>query len=236
VKCQGEQCRFPPAPEFYGDWRRVNATLATRYPKAAGIEIWNEPNESSAWNYTADPGAYLDLLREGYKAIKAANPSMQVISGGLSNRQETGGGNLSLAEYVQRLFAGGAAQYMDGIGVHPYVQRDDLDGLDKTLDLVRGLRPRDLPIWVTEVGVTDTGPKDGTFYASDDEQAHVDATAYRMFRGQADVKAILIHTLIDPTDDAGDPESGFGVLRGDLSEKPAYCALARETGARRSCP
>jgi polysaccharide biosynthesis protein PslG len=236
VQCSGDQCHFPPGRDFDGQWREMAAVLAKRYPDAAGIEIWNEPNERTAWNWAADVGRYSELLREAYTAIKAVEPSMPVISGGLSNRQESADGSMSLADFARELFAHDAAHYMDGIGIHPYVPKDLLEGFGKTLDLVRSLRPGDLPIWVTEVGVTTSGPAADSFHASENEQAHVDTTAYRYFKSQADVKAILIHTLIDPYNDPRDPESGFGVLRSDLREKPAYCALAHESGARRSCP
>ncbi len=50
-----------------------------------------------------------------------------------------------------------------------------------------------------------------------------------------DVEAIAFHTLLAQRVADGDIESGYGVLRADLSRKPAYCALARERG-RTGCP
>jgi hypothetical protein len=234
--CSGDQCHFPPGTSFDGDWQDMAGRLAKRYPEAAGIEIWNEPNESTAWNWKADPARYVELLHEAHTAIKASDPSMPVISGGLSNRQDSGGGSMSLGDFARQMFARGGGQYMDGFGIHPYVPKDLSEGFGKTLDLARSLRPGQLPIWVTEVGETTSGPADDPFHVSEDDQANMDVTAYRAFHSQPDVKAVLIHTLIDPYDDPGDPQSGYGVVRKDLSEKPAYCALARETGARSQCP
>ena len=37
---------------------------------------------------------------------------------------------------------------------------------------------------------------------------------------------LLIHTLIEPNTDPASREVGFGVVRSDLSKKPAYCTLA----------
>lgn len=233
VVCAGPDCRFPPGRQNDGQWRQFAALVAKRYPMAAGIEIWNEPNEVTSWMWQPDPERYLELLKGAYGAIKAANPSMTVISGGLTNRDASGNDGLSLSDFAKRLFAGGGADYMDGIAVHPYVPADALERLNASLDQLRSLRPRELPLWVTEVGLTTSA---GPLVASEQEQAAGDVQAYRTFHGQRDVKAVLIHTLIDPYDDPAKPNSGFGVVRGDLTEKPAYCALARATGARAACP
>ena len=122
---------------------------------------------------------------------------------------------------------------MDGIGIHPYAPIEGLDRFSQPLDLLRSLRPKKLPIWVTEVGLTTTA---GQVSGTEEQQAQADVAAYRTFHNQPDVKAILIYTLIDPWDPATRSEDGFGIVRGDLSEKPAYCALAKETGARSRCP
>lgn len=233
VVCNHPSCHFPPSRANDHEWREFVALMARRYPKAAGIEIWNEPNETTGWNPAPDVGRYVELLRQAYRAVKEVDPSMPVISGGLSHRKQSDAGGLAIEEFFERLFEAGAADYMDGVGMHPYAPVDGLDRLTEPLELIRELRPRDLPIWVTEVGVSTTpGPITGT----EQEQADAVATAYRVFRDQPDVAGVLIHTLIDPYDDPAIPNAGFGVLRGDLSEKPAYCTLALETGARSSCP
>ena len=50
------------------------------------------------------------------------------------------------------------------------------------------------------------------------------------------MKAILIYTLIEPIDPQTKSPDGFGIVRHDLSPKPAYCALAMATGAQSRCP
>lgn len=235
VQCTGELCHFPPARQFDDHWREFAAKMASRYPKAAGIEIWNEPNESSGWNKVADAERYAELLEQAYKAIKAVNPSMKVISGGLSNRADSGEGSLSLTDFTRTLFLQGAGRYMDGIAIHPYVPRDRMDLLDDNLNAIRSIRSPAVPIWVTEVGATTTGPADSPLFGSEADQAEADVNVYKHLMSQSDVQAVLIHTLIDPFDDAALPNAGFGVIRGDGSRRPAYCALARATGASRSC-
>lgn len=234
IPCDSPHCHFPPARALDGEWREFAALMAERYPRAAGIEIWNEPNESTGWNWEADPARFAELLREAHDAIKAINPAMPVISGGLSNRPASGDGSLSVADFAIRLFQAGAAEHLDGIGIHPYAPPDGLDRLHQPLDVLRSLTPRPKPIWVTEVGTSTTG---GPLGVTEEEQARAAVATYRAFSQDPNVQAVLMHTLIDPQPAHVPPDDvGFGVLHGDLSPKPAYCALAKATGARSRCP
>src|SRR5436305_2720884 len=45
----GQPCHVPPDPLEDGDWERFVASVAARYPLAAGIEVWNEPNLRGFW-------------------------------------------------------------------------------------------------------------------------------------------------------------------------------------------
>ena len=60
---------------------------------------------------------------------------------------------------------------------------------------------------------------------------------YQELSGMSDVRAIIFHTLIDPSIfPAASSESGYGVLHTDLTPKPAYCTLATLRGAGYVCP
>lgn len=88
----------------------------------------------------------------------------------------------------------------------------------------------DKPLWVTEAGFTTSGAG----RVDEGEQARRLLTTYRTLRAAPDVDAVIFHTLVDPGGAPDDPEAGFGILRRDLTPKPAYCALAAEqrTGFR----
>src|SRR5207248_909512 len=47
-------------------------------------EIWNEPNLASFWEPTPDPVRYTQMLKLAYPAIKSADPTATVVTGGLS--------------------------------------------------------------------------------------------------------------------------------------------------------
>jgi len=84
------------------------------------IEIWNEENLHYEWgNRPLNPADYVALLRPSYAAIKAACPSIYVISGAPT----PAGDNGSLARddfaYLEGMFQAGLAKTIDGIGAHP---------------------------------------------------------------------------------------------------------------------
>ncbi|MCC6167053.1 MAG: SH3 domain-containing protein [Caldilineaceae bacterium] len=84
------------------------------------IEVWNEQNLHYEWgNKPLDPAEYMRLLAASYAAIKAACPSMLVISGALT----PAGSNPPFAvddfAYLEGMYQNGLANYADGIGAHP---------------------------------------------------------------------------------------------------------------------
>lgn len=94
--------------------------IAGRYCGRLGaIEVWNEQNLQREWEgFPLDPGLYMDLLRRSYGSIKAACPSVIVVSGA-----PTPTGNSPVAvddiDYLRGMYANGLARYSDAVGVHP---------------------------------------------------------------------------------------------------------------------
>src|SRR4051812_25868213 len=46
--CSGD-CRYPPADNQMAAWTGLLKLIAQRYPRSAGIEVWNEPNLKDFW-------------------------------------------------------------------------------------------------------------------------------------------------------------------------------------------
>lgn len=94
--------------------------MAGRYcGRLAAIEVWNEQNLQREWEgFPLDPGLYMDLLRRSYSSIKAACPSIIVVSGA-----PTPTGNSPIAvddiDYLRGMYANGLARYSDAVGIHP---------------------------------------------------------------------------------------------------------------------
>lgn len=235
VSCpDGPGCIVPPAPAFRDDFAAFAAAVAQRYPEMLAIEIWNEPNLSLFWRGGPDPAAYAALLQAAHGTVKRARPGLPVLGGSLANAASDLDGAMSLESYLRALLpaAGGA---MDGLAIHPYPYGASPAAAYRAITIARDLLAQarlSLPLWVTETGATTSGPAPVT----GTQQAHVLGRVVRYLRRQIDVRAIIVHTLIER---AAAPqtstERGFGLLDADLNPKPAWCALARAAGGSKPC-
>ncbi len=239
--CEGIRgCEYPPRPAMLGEWAEFAAEVARRFPNAAGIEIWNEPNLTSFYKPRPEPARYAALVISAYDAIKAVNPKMKVIGGALAPTQTTERDSLGLnirlraAEFLKLTYEADPRlrKRMDGISFHHSAQHRKY-GKDTLLGAVfrdvrkikRRYKDNDAKLWVSEFGLSTTGatgvrPK---------VQADALARAYRRIITMRDVKALVFHTLADrielpPTD----REYGFGAIASfsPFVPKPAYCAFA----------
>ncbi len=107
------------------------AQFAARYAgQVDQIIIWNEPNLSLEWGYApVDPQRYVTMLRTVYPAIKAANPTVQVLAGALAPTLAPPGSpdGMNDLAYLQALYDGGAANYFDVLAIHAYGWYSDPD-------------------------------------------------------------------------------------------------------------
>lgn len=110
----------PPAdPAQYAEFV---ALVAERYRgKVQAIEIWDEQN---LWYKAGGKGRlnaanYVQLLQQAYPAIKAVNPEMLVISGGLTPAGNVDDLAIDDVEYLEQMYASGVKGYFDALGAHP---------------------------------------------------------------------------------------------------------------------
>jgi hypothetical protein len=230
----------PQDPAYDGGWSEFVRRLASRYPAAVGVEIWNEENLAQGFLPSPDPARFTQLLQEAYVAVKSVDPSMPVIPGGLFASASSGPAGLGDAQFLQGMYAAGAKGYMDGIGIHIYptagTAAGDVDEMENDLDALRAVRDAAgdaaTPIWITEMGIStasETATDQATELVSLVQQAAQDP----------DVPVAILHRLIDPpatssTTYAGQ-EPGYGVFDSDGTPKPAACALSAQWGGTLSC-
>ena len=112
----------PPAdPQVYADFV---AAIVQRYPGMIdAIEIWNEQNSAREWTSVKGLNAadYVQLLRISYDAIKALDPGIIVISGGLSPTGVNDGVEAyDDFTYMDQLIEAGMLDWADCVGVHHY--------------------------------------------------------------------------------------------------------------------
>ena len=225
----------PPDRAHLADWGEFAAAVATRYPEAVGIEVWNEPNLTAFWgsesaNTPPDPVRYTELLKVAYDSIKKVRPNLPVVGGALSSNENTlPGGNISYVDFLAAMLKHGAATHMDGFSIHAYPAFGGLARVERVIDTVRGvLRSAGsrLPIWVTETGLSTLG----RFAVSPRDQGRGLVAIYRTLARMGDVKAMFIHNLVPSELDPHAEGSGYALLGqaqpgGPLRPKPAFFAL-----------
>lgn len=219
-------CHNPPDANHDADWSSFVSTLVKRYPKAAAVEIWNEPNLVSFWRSGPDPGRYAQLVDLAYSAVKAEEPSMPVLAGSLNNLQNSYDASIPYQQYLEAFLD--QKPRFDGLSIHDYaIAGDSPDWFTETLDIARKELDAHVldatPLWVTELGATTTGR-----YAVDPTTQATQIVGWlRTLAARPDVRAAIVHTVIPaPTGPTSD-EYGYALMNSDGTPKPAYCALAR---------
>jgi hypothetical protein len=217
----------------------VQAVVARYGSLIAGVEIFNEPNLAWYWGSAADPERYVRVLCAAYRGERAAEQAgtahVPVAGGALSDNQTTSGGNLSLPDYLTRLFAAGGAQCMDALSFHDYPGGSNLSAHFSTaLSQVRTRRDAaapGLPLWITETGLSLTQPG-----ITEALRATTLPAVYRALAAMPDVDVVIFHTLVQVS---GAPNYGLGTIAADavgqpqFSPTPTYGALQAELAAGR---
>ncbi|NCC35094.1 MAG: polymerase, partial [Chloroflexia bacterium] len=91
-------------------------------PVVRHFQIWNEPNLRNEWNWhDPRPEDFVELLRVGATAVRAANPEAVVIFPGLA---PTDGldfrAPMTELEYLDRVYRAGGAAYFDVMAAQGY--------------------------------------------------------------------------------------------------------------------
>lgn len=129
-------------------------------------QIWNEPNLRTEWgNEPADPVEYAALLAAAAKAIRRNDRHAVVISAPLAptTEQLELGGNMDDVDYLEALYASGAAEDFDILGANAFGMDRSPDESPRSeelnmrrIELQREVMERngdaDKPIWLGEYG------------------------------------------------------------------------------------
>jgi hypothetical protein len=228
----------------YAQWL---ASVAALGPDA--IEVWNEPNIDREWPRNQISGeAFAGMMREAYTAIKAANPSVIVISGAPAptGAEAAYPGQVVNDDNFLRQFVGaGGLQYTDCVGMHynegvvpPDVRSGDPRGdnyytryLGGMLDTYWSVTGGQRKICITELGyLTSEGyPPLPSYFAwaqnvTLQQQASWLAGAAAISSQSGRVRIMIVWN-IDFTTYNADPQGGYAIIRPDGS-CPACNALA----------
>lgn len=116
--------------------------------------VWNEPNNKSHWDPEIDPdwSRFAAMAIAACKAIKAANPDLPRVLGGISPIDPL---------FITNMAGKGVLEHLDVVAVHGFPLDWNLWPIDEwpsKLDEIRTVTT--LPIWVAEVGVSSFGAEE----------------------------------------------------------------------------
>ncbi|MBC8098140.1 MAG: hypothetical protein H7Y11_01740, partial [Armatimonadetes bacterium] len=223
--------------------------LAALGPDA--IEVWNEPNLDREWPRDTISGAnYTSMLAQAYGQIKAANPSVLVISAAPAPTGAEAaypGQVVNDDKFLQQMVNSGALGYADCIGVHynegivgpTQTSGDPRDAyytryFPSMLDTYWGIIGGQKPLCFTELGyLTPEGyPGLDPYFAWASNTTVAQQSAWlaqaMSLASQSGKVRMLIVWNIDFTAYGTDPQGGFAIVRPG-GGCPACAAIA---GAR----
>lgn len=220
------------AYEELGNWTEYVRQVVTRYKRhLKAVEVWNEENLEGFWT-NPNVADYIALLKVSYETIKAIDPNIKVVMGGLAGRR---------SNYFKTLCTDAKA-YFDIVAFHPYNSKhepswtqtawDDILGKDYTPgsngmidEYLKVMSDTGVskPVWITEVGYATH--KSGVSEANQ-AQYLKEVLAHCESKG---VDRVFIYEFRAPEwqDQPDNAEGYFGIVHADMTPKPAFETIAK---------
>jgi hypothetical protein len=183
------------------------------------------------------------MLKLSYAAIKQLDPSATVISAGLSPYGSYGNfdaQHMNPINFLQNMYANGAAGSLDAVGWHPYnfpyglsfygwsawSQMTDTSPSARSIMIAAGDGAKQ--IWTTEFGWP-TGSS--TRAVSESVQAQMLTDSYAKLKTWSWAGPAFFYSGRDAGTNTLDIEHNFGIIRNDWSLKPSYAAYQSAAAA-----
>ena len=118
------------------------------------VMFWNEPNNKSHWDSALDPdwAAFSDMVSRAGRAVRAVNPGLARVMGGMSPIDPG---------FVAKLESHGALDEVDVVAVHGFPLDWNLWSIhDWPAKIAEIEAATKLPVWVSEVGVGSFGAEE----------------------------------------------------------------------------
>jgi beta-xylosidase len=118
------------------------------------VKFWNEPNNKSHWDFEIDKDwrIFSDMVRLAAQAVKAENPGITRVLGGISPIDPT---------FIQKLEGYGALTDINAVAIHGFPldwNHWQLNEWPQKIEEIKAVT--NLPIWVTEVGISTFGAEE----------------------------------------------------------------------------
>ena len=215
---------YPPRNlDDYIDY--VKATVARYKDRVHVWEIWNEPNGPLYWRPAADPIAYSNMLKRAYVAIKAIDPTAVVLSGGIAGFD---------FKFMEQLRAQGALAYMDGFGLHTFVDKPPMASeavtwLEQAKAYLAAYAPK-VRIWITEFSWSTCTP---SAQCSGGVTEAAQAQYLSEFYAEASSRGVAAVVWFDLVNfgSSGSKLDNYGLIDRSGRMKPAYAAFSAVAAA-----
>ena len=222
------------AHEELDNWTEYVRQVVTRYKRHfKAVQVWNEENSGPFWNDAPNVQEYIPLLKVTYETVKAIDPNILVVLGGLAGRCDS---------YFKTLCTD-AKSWFDIVAFHPYNNNhepsweqswwDDIRGKDYTpgsngmideyLEVMNDTGVS-RPVWITEVGYA---THEGGVSEANQAKYLKEVLAHCESKG---IDRVYIYEFRAPEwqDQPKNAEGYFGMLHADLTPKPAFETIAKK--------
>jgi hypothetical protein len=246
-------------PDKYQDFWDFVAAFVSRYRDGSpdghvqAIEVWNEPNLDREWGdqpiNQASAADYVRLLGGAYQAAHAADPSVVVLSAGLSPNGVTDGHSADDLEYLKWMYAAGLRGKYDALGAHANTQAPEVSvplgvlkdfphpsfyfrRIEQLRQVMVDNGESAKQVWLTEWGWTaDTVHAAYKWFAvSEDKKASnlVDAFQYARQNWTSWIGVMTVWTLPDPSWNSDREEYWWAITNPDGTPRPAYTLIRQD--------
>ncbi len=213
----------------------VRAVVKRYKGKVKYWELWNEPNMSIYWVPQDGMKAYTSLLKKVYKAIKAEDPTAEVVLGGLSG---------DAAGSLWQVYRNGGKDSFDVVNFHPFQNPHNADAMTRMKDEYRAVYNAmkkngdgEKPIWFTELGCPGmpAGKTTADWWKGKNPNEAEQAAWLKKVYGEPlkwkGVEKIFWAFFRDTPDHFLTGTDYFGLVREDFSKKPAFEAYRQKAAS-----
>jgi hypothetical protein len=245
-------------PDNLADWGDYVHAVVSRYRgRVRYYQLWNEPNIYPEWGeQPVNPEGYTQLLCEGYRRAKEADPDVVIISGALAptvSLHPGPGPALGLNDFVflQRMYDAGAAACFDVLSVNDYMLWSgptDRRMRPLNINFSRPIYVRDImvangdaakPIWISEMN-SNAVPEDPNIQGwgaygrvTPEQQARYAVLAYQRAMEEWPWVGVVNFWFFKRASDAERNQSWyyFRMVEPDFTPLPVYEAMREYTAS-----
>jgi polysaccharide biosynthesis protein PslG len=149
-------------------------------------QVWNEPSLPAYWPTGPSPTGYTGLLRAVGDAIKAVDPRAEIVTAGLPESRL----GIPFGRFLQGMYDAGARTAFDTLAIHPYARESDgvVGAVDDARRIMDSAGDSSAPIWVTEMGWADAGPRSSFTVGSKGQARRIDSTLTSLVNMRSEVR------------------------------------------------